>query len=249
MDPCLAVIMPCYNEVATLAAAATRVLASPYTRELVIVDDGSTDGSLDAARALDDPRVAVVPQDRNRGKGAAVRRGIEWVAASATAPFVLIHDADLEYDPADLAALVQPLLDDRADVVYGSRFVGGAPHRVLHFWHSVGNKGLTMLSNMFTDLNLTDMEVGYKAFRREVLASITVEEDRFGIEPELTGKIAAAGRWRVYEVGISYAGRTYAEGKKIGWKDGIRSVVCIVKYSPLAIRRRVRAGRRPGTHR
>jgi len=238
--PCLTVVVPCYNEVATLSASLQRVLDSPYTREVVVIDDGSTDGSLEEARRIDDSRMTVLAQGRNQGKGAAVRRGFEWATTQGRAPYVIIQDADMEYDPADYKSLLVPLLDDRADVVYGSRFMGGAPHRVLNYWHSVGNRVLTTLSNMFTDLNLTDMEVGYKMFRREVLADITIEEDRFGVEPEITGKIAAARRWRVYEVGVSYAGRTYAEGKKIGWKDGVRSVVCIVKYSPLGIR--VRAG-------
>jgi glycosyltransferase involved in cell wall biosynthesis len=226
-DPCLSVVMPCYNEVDTLAGAVERVLESPYPREVIVVDDGSTDGSLDVARKIDDDRVIVVALERNHGKGAALRAGF----ARATSPFVVIQDADLEYDPADYEILLEPLLDDRADVVYGSRFMGGEPHRVLHFWHSVGNKFLTLLSNAMTDLNLTDMETGYKAFRIEALKSMTLEEDRFGVEPEITAKVAA-GNWRVYEVGISYSGRTYAQGKKIGWKDGVRALVCILKYSP-----------------
>jgi glycosyltransferase involved in cell wall biosynthesis len=230
---CLSVVMPCYNERATIDEVVERVLASPYTEELVIVDDGSTDGTRDLLAKLDDPRVRVLLQDRNQGKGAALRRGF----GEATAEFVIVQDADLEYDPAEYGDLLAPLLDGRADVVYGSRFLGGRPHRVLYFWHSVGNRVLTLVSNALTNLNLTDMETCYKVFRREVLADFTLEEDRFGIEPEITGKVAA-GRWRVYEIGISYSGRTYDEGKKIGWRDGVRAVYCIVRYSPWAQRRR-----------
>ena len=227
--------MPCYNERATLQDIVERVLASPYTAEIVIVDDGSTDGSRDIAAKLAeaDPRVRVYEQPHNQGKGAALRRGFR----EATSPFVIIQDADLEYDPQDYEAVLEPLLDEKADVVFGSRFLGGDARRVLYFWHSMGNKLLTLTSNVFTDLNLTDMETCYKAFRREVLETITVEEDRFGFEPEITAKVAS-GRWRVYEVGISYAGRTYDEGKKIGWKDGVRAFVCIVKYSNLGTRLR-----------
>jgi glycosyltransferase involved in cell wall biosynthesis len=225
--------MPCFNERATLQDIVERVLASPYTAEVVIVDDGSTDGSRDIAAKLADTdrRVRLVEQPRNQGKGAALRRGF----AEATYPFVIIQDADLEYDPQDYEAVLEPLLDDKADVVFGSRFLGGDARRVLYFWHSMGNKLLTLTSNVFTDLNLTDMETCYKAFRREVLEAITIEEDRFGFEPEITAKVAR-GQWRVYEVGISYAGRTYDEGKKIGWRDGVRAFVCIVKYSKLGAR-------------
>jgi glycosyltransferase involved in cell wall biosynthesis len=236
IQPCLSVIMPCFNEEATLALVAKQVLESPYTAELIVVDDGSTDASLEIARGLEeDSRIRVVSQVINKGKGAALRSGI----AEASAPFVIVQDADLEYDPAEYAHMLAPLLDDRADVVYGSRFQSGAPHRVLYFWHSVGNKLLTLLSNMFTNLNLTDMETCYKAFRRDVIQGITIEEDRFGFEPEITAKLAAGG-WRIYEVGISYSGRTYAEGKKIGWRDGIRAIVCILKYSPARLRRRAK---------
>ena len=229
--------MPCFNEEATVKTVLDNVLASPYVREVIVVDDASSDTTLDLARGVErsDARVRVLAQTPNQGKGAALRRGF----AAATSDFVVVQDADLEYDPAEYGDLLGPLLDGRADVVYGSRFLAGRPHRVLYFWHSVGNKGLTLLSNMFTDLNLTDMETCYKAFRREVLESFTIEEDRFGVEPEITAKVAGGG-WRVYEVGISYAGRTYAEGKKIGWRDGVRALVCIVRYSPLLTKLRRR---------
>jgi glycosyltransferase involved in cell wall biosynthesis len=238
-EPCLSVVMPCFNEAATIEQVTARVLESPWTAELIIVDDGSTDGTLELARNLaGDDRVRVVDQGRNRGKGAALRRGF----AEATAPFVIVQDADLEYDPGEYGLLLEPLLDGRADVVYGSRFQGGAPHRVLYYWHSVGNRLLTTASNMFTNLNLTDMETCYKAFRREVIASIDIEEDRFGFEPEVTAKVAA-GHWRIYEVGISYSGRTYDEGKKIGWRDGVRAIYCILRYSPVGVRLRPAAAR------
>jgi glycosyltransferase involved in cell wall biosynthesis len=230
---CLTVVMPCFNEIATVATVVEAVLESPYTAELIIVDDGSTDGTRDILAGLEDPRLRVLLQPRNQGKGAALRRGF----AEARSPYVVIQDADLEYDPSEYSDLLQPLIDDKADVVYGSRFLGGRPHRVLYFWHSIGNRLLTIASNMATDLNLTDMETCYKAFRREVLESFELEEDRFGIEPEITAKVAA-GRWRVFEIGISYSGRTYAEGKKIGWKDGVRALWCIGRYSrPLMARR------------
>ena len=224
--PCLSVVMPCFNEAQTVKIVIEQVLASPYTRELIVVDDGSTDGTQDIATAYVDPRIKVLLQPVNEGKGAALRRGF----AEATSEFVIVQDADLEYDPREYAVILQPLLEQKADVVYGSRFHGSRPHRVLYYWHSVGNKLLTTLSNMFTDLNLTDMETCYKAFRRPVLDSFVIEENRFGIEPEITAKVARGG-WRIYEVGISYDGRTYAEGKKIGWKDGIRALYCIVRYS------------------
>jgi glycosyltransferase involved in cell wall biosynthesis len=224
--PCLSVVMPCYNEVSTVTTVIKEVLQSPYTAELIVVDDGSTDGTRDLLADLDDPRLRVLLQPANQGKGAALRRGF----AQARGPFVVVQDADLEYDPAEYGDLVAPLLADKADVVYGSRFLGGRPHRVLYFWHSVGNRLLTTASNVFTNLNLTDMETCYKVFRREVLDSFTLEENRFGIEPEITAKVAAGG-WRIYEVGISYSGRTYEEGKKIGWKDGVRAFYCILRYS------------------
>jgi glycosyltransferase involved in cell wall biosynthesis len=223
--------MPCFNEHSTIKLIVDRVLASPLVAELVIVDDGSHDGTRDVLRDCTDPRVRVFEQPVNQGKGAALRRGF----AEVTAQYVIVQDADLEYDPRDYDQMLEPLLEDKADVVYGSRFLGGGAHRVLYYWHSVGNRLLTELSNMFTNLNLSDMETCYKAFRREVIQSIEIEEDRFGVEPEITAKLAAGG-WRIYEVGISYAGRTYAEGKKIGWRDGVRAIVSIVRYSPIGRR-------------
>ena len=225
--------MPCFNEIGTVERVIDRVLSSPLTQELIVVDDGSTDGTREVLEKIDHPRARVAFQPQNRGKGAALRRGFE----AAQAPYVVVQDADLEYDPREYADLIAPLLADKADVVYGSRFLGGRPHRVLYYWHSVGNRLLTTISNMFTNLNLTDMETCYKAFRREVLESFTLEEDRFGFEPEITAKVAA-GRWRVYEIGISYSGRTYEEGKKIGWKDGVRAFYCVVRYSPIGTRLR-----------
>jgi glycosyltransferase involved in cell wall biosynthesis len=195
--------------------------------EIVAVDDASTDGTRDVLRDKIEPQgVRVLYHARNQGKGAALRTGF----AAATGAMVIIQDADLEYDPAEYGKLLQPILAGKADVVYGSRFVGGDSHRVLFFWHSLGNRFLTLLSNVFTNLNLTDMEVCYKVFRREVLQQIEIEEDRFGFEPEITAKVARLG-CRIYEVGISYSGRTYADGKKIGWRDGVRAIVCILKYN------------------
>jgi glycosyltransferase involved in cell wall biosynthesis len=221
----LSVVIPCYNERATIETLLKRVLDSPFTGEVIVIDDGSTDGTADELSRIDDPRVRVLEQPSNKGKGAALRRGF----AGASKPYVIVQDADLEYDPAEYGVMLEPLLDGRADVVYGSRFLSAAPHRVLYFWHSVGNRFLTMCSNAFTNLNLTDMETCYKAFRLEVIQAVDIEEERFGFEPEITAKIARSGA-RVYEVGISYSGRTYGEGKKIGWKDGFRSLYCIVKY-------------------
>jgi glycosyltransferase involved in cell wall biosynthesis len=237
--PCLTVVVPCYNERGTVLDLLARVLASPWVSQVVVVDDGSTDGTRDLLATVDDPRVDVVLHDRNRGKGAALRTGF----ARATAEYVIVQDADLEYDPDEFGVVLEPLERDLADVVFGSRFLSGRPHRVLYFRHSMGNKLLTLLSNMFTDLNLTDMETCYKAFRRELIQSVEIEEDRFGFEPEITAKVARAG-WRIYEVGISYSGRTYAEGKKISWRDGVRALVCIVRYSALGERVRSLLGTR-----
>jgi len=227
--------MPCYNEVSTVETVVKQVLSSPWVSELIIVDDGSSDGTRDLLPTFADTRVRVLLQPENMGKGAALRRGF----GEAGADYVIVQDADLEYDPSEYATLIGPLEDGKADVVFGSRFLSGRPHRVLYFWHSVGNRFLTLASNMFTNLNLTDMETCYKAFRREVIQGIELEEDRFGIEPELTAKVAA-GNWRIYEVGISYSGRTYAEGKKIGRHDGVRALYCIARYSPLGTRWRRR---------
>ncbi|GIU83424.1 MAG: glycosyl transferase [Acidimicrobiales bacterium] len=231
----LSVVMPCYNERATIEEIVKRVLDSPFTGELIIVDDGSTDGTREILAGFDDPRVEVVFHDRNRGKGSALRSGF----ARATLDYVIIQDADLEYDPVDYSEMLAPLVDGRADVVFGSRLHTSRPHRVLYYWHYVGNKILTTFSNMFTNLNLTDMETCFKAFRREVVQTLELREDRFGIEPEITAKVAAGG-WRIYEVGISYAGRTYAEGKKISWRDGLSALWCIIRYSPLLARLRRR---------
>ena len=238
--PCLSVVIPCFNEVATVEVVVREALASPWTAEVIIVDDGSTDGTRDVLATLDDPRVRVFLQPYNQGKGAALRRGF----GEATADYVIVQDADLEYDPAEYGTLVKPLDDGLADVVYGSRFISSQPHRVLYYWHSVGNRFLTTMSNMFTNLNLTDMETCYKVFRREVIQSVVVEEDRFGFEPEVTAKVARAD-WRIYELGISYNGRTYAEGKKIGWRDGVRAVYCILKFSRTGERVRTALGDAP----
>jgi 2-polyprenyl-3-methyl-5-hydroxy-6-metoxy-1,4-benzoquinol methylase len=231
IEPCLSVVMPCYNEAATVAIVLARVLESPYVREVVVVDDGSTDGTLDIVRGIDDERLRVFAQPINLGKGAALRRGFQEV----TSDFVIVQDADLEYDPSEYGTVLDPLIEGVADVVYGSRFLGKGSHRVLYYWHSLGNRFLTTASNMLTDLNLTDMETCYKAFRREVIQAVDIQEDRFGFEPEITAKVARAG-CRIYEVGISYAGRTYDEGKKIGWRDGVRAIYSIVRYSPLVER-------------
>lgn len=224
----LSVVIPVYNECATLRYVVERVLAVPLELEVLCVDDGSRDGSREILAELQSQhqQVQVFLQPRNMGKGAALRRGIQ----QATGEFVVIQDADLEYDPTDFPLLLGPLVQGKADVVYGSRFLGAAPHRVLYFWHSVGNRLLTLLSNCLTNINLTDMETCYKVFRREVIQSIPIEEDRFGFEPEITVKVAKR-HLRIYEVGISYWGRTYEEGKKIGWKDGVRAVWCLLKYS------------------
>ena len=233
----VSVVMPVYNEEATLEAIVRRVKKAAPEVELVAVDDGSADASgsilsrLEAEGLVD--RIFV--HERNRGKGAALSTGFRGVSGD----IVVIQDADLEYDPAEYPRLLEPILAGRADVVYGSRFMGGQPHRVLYYWHYVGNRWLTRLSNMVTNLNLTDMETCYKCFRREVIEQLTIEERAFGVEPEITAKVARGG-WRVYEVGISYAGRTYAEGKKIGWRDGVSALRCILLYG--LVRRWTRRG-------
>lgn len=222
----LSLVMPAFNEARTIEAAIERVLQQKCVGELIIVDDASTDGTARILRELSDDRVRVFTHPVNRGKGAALRTGI----SQATLPYVGIQDADLEYDPADLPRLLAPLEAGQADVVYGSRFISGEARRVLYYWHSVGNRLLTFASNVVTNINLSDMETCYKVFRRELIQSIRLEEDRFGFEPEVTVKIAKANA-RIYEVGISYSGRSYAEGKKIGWRDGVSAVRCLVKYS------------------
>ena len=232
---CLSVVMPCFNERETIQECVAAVVASPWVGELIIVDDGSTDGTRDLLSQIQTENVRVILHQKNGGKGSALRTGFK----SAMMPYVIVQDADLEYDPSEFGKILAPLISGKADVVFGSRFKGGEAHRVLYFWHSVGNKFLTIFSNMFTNYNLSDMETCYKCFRREVIQSIELKENRFGIEPELTGKIAS-GKWRLYEVGISYSGRTYEEGKKIGWKDGLRAVYCIIKYSPMFEVRRMK---------
>jgi glycosyltransferase involved in cell wall biosynthesis len=228
--PTLTVVVPVYNEESTLESLLHAVLAAPLPegveREIVVVDDASTDGSAAVLeRFADESRIRAFRQPHNQGKGAALRRGF----AEARGDFVVVQDADLEYDPREFGKLLGPVLENKADVVYGSRFAGGEANRVLFFWHMVGNRFLTLVSNMFTNLNLTDMETCYKLFRTDVLRRIELTEDRFGIEPEMTAKVARLGV-RIYEVGISYAGRTYEEGKKIGWRDGVRALYCILKY-------------------
>jgi glycosyltransferase involved in cell wall biosynthesis len=226
----LSVVIPCYNEVKTLGHLLQRIREAPYQpKEIIVVDDGSTDGTRELLKHGNIPDIErIIYFEKNEGKGAALRAGI----AAATGDVVIVQDADLEYDPNEYEKLIQPILDDQADVVFGSRFLGAGPHRVLYFWHRFGNGVLTVLSNMFTNLNLSDVETGYKMFRREVIQSISIEENRFGFEPEITAKVARLGV-RIYEVGISYHGRTYAEGKKISWKDGVRAIYCILKYNLL----------------
>jgi glycosyltransferase involved in cell wall biosynthesis len=227
----LSIVIPLYNEERTLRVTVDRVLAVDMhlEKELILVNDSSTDnsGAIMEQLAAEHPSlVRCLHHDVNRGKGAALRTGF----GAATGDFVIVQDADLEYDPVEIPKLLGPILEGAADVVFGSRFAGGESHRVLYFWHSLGNKFLTLFSNMMTNLNLTDMEVCYKVFKREVIQSIKLREDRFGFEPEVTAKLARIPGIRIYEAGISYSGRTYEEGKKIGWRDGIRAIYCILKY-------------------
>jgi glycosyltransferase involved in cell wall biosynthesis len=224
----LSVVIPVYNECATIREVYECVKAVDIEKEIIFVDDCSTDGSREILQGLADESTRIILHERNMGKGAALRTGFRCV----TGDIVIIQDADLEYDPAQYPKLIKPILEGKADVVFGSRFASGDYRRVLFFWHMVGNKLLTLLSNLFTNLNLTDMETCYKVFRRDVLEKITIEEDRFGFEPEITAKLAKL-KLRIYEMGISYSGRTYAEGKKIGWKDGLSAVRCIIKYNLL----------------
>lgn len=225
----LSVVIPVYNEQGTILQVIAAVKGVALEKEIIIVDDGSSDGTREVLATLEDPSVRVLLHEKNLGKGAALRTGFNNVSGD----IVIIQDADLEYDPADYHRLLQPIVDGKADVVYGSRFIGGEQHRVLFFWHMVGNKILTLLSNILTNINLTDMETCYKVFRREILERIIIEEDRFGFEPEITAKVARL-QVRIYEVGISYAGRTYTEGKKISWQDGFSALRCIIKYNLLS---------------
>jgi glycosyltransferase involved in cell wall biosynthesis len=224
----LSVVVPCFNELGTIATVTNAIKESPIRDlEIIVVDDGSTDGTREVLRSIVEPQVdKVIYHPKNRGKGAALRTGF----AVATGDIIIVQDADLEYDPNEFPEMIAPIIAGKADVVFGSRFLSGRPHRVVYFWHMVGNKFLTLLSNMFTNLNLSDMEAGYKAFRREVIQSINIEENRFGFEPEITAKVARMD-CRIYEVGISYYGRTYKEGKKIGWKDGFYAIYCIFRYN------------------
>lgn len=232
-EPLLSVVIPAYNEVATIDRLIATVVDVDLDKEIIVVDDSSTDGTQELLTSLQaaHPSLRVLRHEKNRGKGAALRTGF----AEARGRFVIVQDADLEYDPSEYPKMLEPLVEGAADVVYGSRFVGGDSHRVIYFWHLVGNRVLTLLSNMFTNLNLTDMETCFKAFRREVIQSIRLEEDRYGFEPEITAKLAAfrldGVPLRIFEVGISYHGRTYAEGKKIGWRDGVRALWCILRYN------------------
>ena len=224
----LSVVIPAYNEKDTIREILTLVNTVPLDKEIIVVDDGSIDGTREILKSMKADGVKVIFHDKNRGKGAALRTGF----ACATNDIVIIQDADLEYDPSEYHKLIKPIVDGRADVVYGSRFMGSEAHRVLFFWHMIGNKILTFLSNMFTNLSLTDMEIGYKAFKREVIQGISIEENRFGFEPEITAKLSKK-HLKIYEVGVSYSGRSYKEGKKINWKDGVSAVRCILKYNLL----------------
>jgi len=228
--PLLTVVIPCFNEATTILDLIERVRSSPVdSKQIIVVDDGSGDGTRELLQQLQADDLTVLLHDRNRGKGAALATGF----AAARGDICIVQDADLEYDPMEYPLVIGPIVQGKADVVFGSRFQGAAPHRVVYFWHRVGNGFLTLLSNMFTDLNLTDMETCYKAFRTEIIQSIRIREQRFGFEPEITAKVARR-RCRIYEVGISYYGRTYEEGKKIGWRDGVRAIWCIVKYNTWA---------------
>ena len=225
--PLLSVVIPCFNEVGTILDLIERVRQAPVaSKQLIVVDDGSSDGTRELLKGLSAPDLTVLLHERNKGKGAALATGF----AAAVGQICIVQDADLEYDPNEYPLVIGPIVEGKADVVFGSRFQGAAPHRVVYFWHRIGNGFLTLMSNMLTDLNLTDMETCYKAFRTEIIQSIPIREKRFGFEPEITAKVAKR-RCRIYEVGISYYGRTYDEGKKIGWKDGVRAVWCILKYN------------------
>ncbi len=224
----LSIIIPAFNEVNTIDEILNLVLATPYNKEIIVIDDFSTDGTRELLQNFTHDDVKTLFQEKNQGKGAALRAGF----SEATGDIILIQDADLEYDPGEYPVLLKPILDGRADVVYGSRFAGHGAHRVLYFWHAVGNRFLTLLSNLLTNLTLTDMETCYKVFRREALEGIVIEQNRFGFEPEITAKLAKK-KLRMYEVPISYYGRTYEEGKKIDWKDGVKAIWCILKYNLL----------------
>ena len=227
--PLLSVVIPCFNEAGTILDLIERVRQAPVaSKQLIVVDDGSSDGTRELLKGLSAPDLTVLLHERNKGKGAALATGF----AAAVGQICIVQDADLEYDPNEYPLVIGPIVEGKADVVFGSRFQGAAPHRVVYFWHRMGNGFLTLMSNMLTDLNLTDMETCYKAFRTEIIQSIPIREKRFGFEPEITAKVAKR-RCRIYEVGISYYGRTYDEGKKIGWKDGVRAVWCIFKYNCL----------------
>ena len=222
----LTIVIPVFNEKETIHDIIAAVEATPFRKEIIVVDDGSTDGTRDTLGAIQNANLRVIMHDRNQGKGAALQTGFSHAAGD----IVIIQDADLEYDPEEYPVLLKPILDGKADVVYGSRFAGHGAHRVLYFWHYVGNRFLTLLSNLFTNLNLTDMETCYKVFTREALAGVEIKEKRFGFEPEITAKMAKK-KLRIYEVPISYYGRTYEQGKKINWKDGVRALWCILRYN------------------